>query len=125
MTEGRIYVPYLTARLPKWSGVAQDKTGSNMLGAVVLPSNSQAHRSETVGTESTRENLHAEGARRAEDQTPYMILVEDSLAGFKRRMDLLEESNQQVLGSLNRLRRGLAAYVQPNLQGGQANPFAE
>ncbi|ART33361.1 pIX [Deer mastadenovirus B] len=125
MADGRIYVPYLTARLPKWSGVVQDKTGSNMLGGVVLPTNSQAHRSETVGTEATKENLHTEGARQAQDQTPYMILVEDSLDGFKRRMDLLEESIQQVLGSLNRLRRGLAAYVQANLPGGQVNPFAE
>ncbi|AAD09717.1 pIX [Bovine adenovirus 3] len=121
--EGRIYVPYVTARLPKWSGSVQDKTGSNMLGGVVLPPNSQAHRTETVGTEATRDNLHAEGARRPEDQTPYMILVEDSLGGLKRRMDLLEESNQQLLATLNRLRTGLAAYVQANLVGGQVNPF--
>lgn len=123
MAEGRIYVPYVTARLPQWSGVAQDKTGSNMLGGVVLPTNSSVHRTETVGTEATRDNLHIEGARRPEDQTPYMILVEDSLGGFKRRMDLLEESNRQVLASLNNLRVGLAAYVQANLQVGQANPF--
>lgn len=123
--DGGIHVPYVTARLPKWPGAVHDKAGSNMLGGVVLPTNSPVHGSEIVGSESTRDNLHVEGAQRAEDQTPYMRVVEDSMAGFRRRLDLLEEGLDRVMDILTNLRRTLAQYVQTSLPRGTANPFAE
>lgn len=120
-----VHVPYLTARYPKWPGVVHDKAGSNMLGGLVLPANSPVHRNATVGTERTRDNLHLIGPDRAEEQRPYMPVRDDGWEAAWRRLDRLEATQNALAGALAGLRRALVAYVQPTLQNGARNPFAE
>ena len=111
---------FLSARLPYWAGVYQNQVGSNVVGGVVPPSNSMER--EVVGAGATRENLYAQTPQSAADQTP-MIVIETSLEGFKRRLDLLEESLQRLQTNLAILRAGLIQYILKNNP--QDNPFAE
>lgn len=79
----------------------------------MLPSNAPVFALETVGADGLSTSAFARPTPALNTvQTPALMMMETSINGLRRRLDILEEMQVQQHERLEALRRGLVTFLQ-------------